>query len=1508
MGTLAEKTNKDKNQAHADSPSRKQTKSESIFQLVDNRTETAENRNLQRLANSSPLPNPATQLNSTADSNSAPQQPVQLKENNTGLPDQLKSGVESLSGQSMDDVKVHSNSDKPAELNAHAYAQGTDIHLGPGQEKHLPHEAWHVAQQKQGRVKPTAQLKGKVNINDDPGLENEADVMGAKAMQFGGGATEVLIQNQLQNSATQLKDGPDSLKDFDMVEDLNEFDQMEDDKIGDSTERPDVSFIEKPEELESFVIPEGYDVHGDLDTVIEQDGMDKDEASASPMKEKDLLGLDGDLGGDRKIDIMGELSTKAKLKGFFMKESTYSLFTKKAEEFNGTVDVVKKQSLLKELKPLARSWIKEHEKEALTAFEKSGDDAGMKKLATMNRFLHSTTTNFPDTIKSFQEALTHIQAFRSNPYSNRHSFQKAHEQYLLANKKFDHYKNTYPPAVNLLYASEIANIKAAISNLNPIKQDDLSGSGFDTGLGFEVKDTTAAYNIETGLLSISGKPKLNLKDIAHVDGGTVTASFDGKGNFKEITLVGAECKVSVLDQEVSISGIGYTMSKNTFTATSAKADLDVLNTKFSVEVQGIEITKEKGVDYSLIKGSSGETFDTGVGILIKNPEFVSIKDFRTYISGGLKLSVLDDSVQAEGTAGITLDNKNEVKNIQIDDGNANATILGQKISVNGFGYDYSSSAFTAEDVTGNFEILDTKFNVTAQDVSITKEGGFNYSLLEGESPDTIDTHLGVLVIKPGFVHAKGERTYVYGGLDINIPNVGNASGEAAIALDSKLKPESIEAEGDAEINVAGQKIQATGIKLDSKEETFSADEAKGTLEFFGKSFVITAENPSFSKEKGFDFDKLDGELPPMDFGIVKSTKTTLSYSKKDQEYKATTDYQMADLSALGFSDITSDGKVQITYSESKGLSGKASGNLFFNIAGQKAEFKEFDLDSEKKTLSAKTASLDLSFAGFSRKFIGTNVSLSAAGFAFDQLSMDAAGEEFDLSILTIKPTKYAIINLGSGAYALKADGGVHMNLPSFLGVTSTGSIEGNVSYNFKDKSLLGYNITKGNAALEAENPLKKITDLLGIGGDGGSKVSFDLGGSVMVFPGVSATFGVNIQFGLDLGPFGVQISVDESTNKLKFDMYMKETGMSAGIYAYVGVKAGHELILSLEVRLRAGGSISLLGKVGYVKEYPVNTNPSEESGLSKDSTGLYYNLDGTVKLEAFLDVIATALYFFQKSFPIELGSKELGKVSFSDKDDNKKGLEVKKADLADKSQLEEGVDPDKLDEYKEANLKVADLLNYDHTKRFGSEEKQQVLDSFKSVETKRKSEEDYPMTNLFVFNDFVSQRCNWPNLFGVLEANKSFDAQKTSDADTAKVLSAIKELSRSIHLAQAFVDHFGHKMDRFKSHYEDPLKTPFMVEFLQALENKKALLQLLNSFKQEYLHSTYWGDERFQAENVNTDDRLWGLRDSKYKAFIDAYKIFSQEVLKHKAVNEKIAKDKAVVEAFLRGKVKGKAS
>ena len=230
MKTLSNRTQKNKS-TQTNSNLSKSENRQLNTQIIDNRPEATAQRKLSEMANNSPQ---AVQLHAVANSyNKVAQmyspeddellqgkfQPIQLlaleeeellqgkfitaqrreledeellqgkfetiqkKENKTGLPDSLKSGIENQSGISLDDVNVHYNSDKPAQLNAYAYAQGTDIHVAPGQEQHLPHEAWHVVQQKQGRVKPTMQMKSKVNVNDDIALEKEADVMGAKALR-----------------------------------------------------------------------------------------------------------------------------------------------------------------------------------------------------------------------------------------------------------------------------------------------------------------------------------------------------------------------------------------------------------------------------------------------------------------------------------------------------------------------------------------------------------------------------------------------------------------------------------------------------------------------------------------------------------------------------------------------------------------------------------------------------------------------------------------------------------------------------------------------------------------------------------------------------------------------------------------------------------------------------------------------------------------------------------------------------------------------------------------------------------------------------------------------------------------------------------------------------------------------------------------------------------------------------------------------------------------------------
>lgn len=97
-----------------------------------------------------------------------------------GLPEILKSELNSMSGRATTDVEVHYDAGAPLNANAPDHRQGNDLKLTPGQDRHLPHEAWHAVQHKQGRVAATSSINSQP-LNDNAMLEREADQMGEKA-------------------------------------------------------------------------------------------------------------------------------------------------------------------------------------------------------------------------------------------------------------------------------------------------------------------------------------------------------------------------------------------------------------------------------------------------------------------------------------------------------------------------------------------------------------------------------------------------------------------------------------------------------------------------------------------------------------------------------------------------------------------------------------------------------------------------------------------------------------------------------------------------------------------------------------------------------------------------------------------------------------------------------------------------------------------------------------------------------------------------------------------------------------------------------------------------------------------------------------------------------------------------------------------------------------------------------------------------------------------------------
>ena len=102
-----------------------------------------------------------------------------------GMPAPVQAKMEAAFATDFSHVRIHEGAQATAQ-GALAYTQGSDIHFALGQyrpdtvqgQELLGHELAHVVQQSQGRVRESAPGTG---INDDAGLEREADELGARA-------------------------------------------------------------------------------------------------------------------------------------------------------------------------------------------------------------------------------------------------------------------------------------------------------------------------------------------------------------------------------------------------------------------------------------------------------------------------------------------------------------------------------------------------------------------------------------------------------------------------------------------------------------------------------------------------------------------------------------------------------------------------------------------------------------------------------------------------------------------------------------------------------------------------------------------------------------------------------------------------------------------------------------------------------------------------------------------------------------------------------------------------------------------------------------------------------------------------------------------------------------------------------------------------------------------------------------------------------------------------------
>jgi hypothetical protein len=105
-------------------------------------------------------PTRVTRSTTLARADDAVFQRVQTNENNTGLHDAMIVGRDSLSERNRREVNVGHNSAPQGIVGRHTQTLGRQIHLGAKREEGLRQNAWHMARQRQGRLRQTPPAGG----------------------------------------------------------------------------------------------------------------------------------------------------------------------------------------------------------------------------------------------------------------------------------------------------------------------------------------------------------------------------------------------------------------------------------------------------------------------------------------------------------------------------------------------------------------------------------------------------------------------------------------------------------------------------------------------------------------------------------------------------------------------------------------------------------------------------------------------------------------------------------------------------------------------------------------------------------------------------------------------------------------------------------------------------------------------------------------------------------------------------------------------------------------------------------------------------------------------------------------------------------------------------------------------------------------------------------------------------------------------------------------------------
>ena len=1022
----------------------------------------------------------------------APIQRAAAPANKTGLPNNVKSGVEQLSGVSLNDVNVHYNSPKPAQLQAHAYAQGTDIHVASGQEKHVPHEAWHVVQQKQGRVKANKQLKGAVPINDDAGLEMEADVMGAKAVAQGKMISNISKPNIAISSAVAQRSVIQFLFGF------GEKKQNSDTNVADQGKKTDKD--NKAEVGGDNALGVGENMTGDSLTQTPTDGSPSESEGKKGAKITNNYTKSGfitEKASLRKTDVVNtiiETNKKDKTKaakviksGVLPKDDGWfglGLLGVKTENFElpdnfdpkkiGYLIPVKIDSSNEDSEigwsPVMINYqFNEESKLKLKDYKNEEGYIDSKKIIKSELDLNAKGTALTGKDNALGAAMNGsivgkvVDFAINNSKTVRGMANEAVGGALdVVNKGAEFIQNNAINKVKILNGLSFGLDKAA-SKITP------NGS-FITGKVSKDKwifsstfkvNTNGDYSAEYMGSVIENPPELELgnEDVAFKLNFGSMVKHQADPNAQSIKSENGEASFAIMGQKVfakwntlDFNLTDYKVTEAQFSQVGVNLNLSVGNI-IKVANLAAAINDLSIADNKMTHGDIDVSIDSVN--LLDVATFSNIKGSfgqKTGFSGEGDFNVISEGLGgAKGKVSVTKGPDDKEAQYKLQDGEFDASIMGQRIEVKGVNYDsLNPNEITAasSNLTMNFSVGDAikveSLNVVVSNIKLAQGSGFTYENISVNIPLVNLFNVATFSNISGNVSAKGGFEG-QGDFSVTAPELASGKGKVSV----KKAPEDAVTHynlqnGSFEASVLGQKVAINGVAYDSSiPKTIAAASSNLKLNFsVGDVLKVDDLDATLTDamltEDGFTYSNISVNINSVDvLGVAKFNNIIGDINVKNG-FSGSGDFEVT-LPGLS----ASAGKVSVT----KGPDGSEAqyklenGAFNVGILGQAAAISGVDYDSISKVFTIKKGNLNLNI-------FGTNLNIEIINPSYTKEN----GFNFASASATVPELVFAdqakmsniLVNVVKNGNEYTYDGASDFNLNGQIGGANA-SAKGNVS-------------------------------------------------------------------------------------------------------------------------------------------------------------------------------------------------------------------------------------------------------------------------------------------------------------------------------------------------------------------------------------------------------------------------------------------------------------------------------